>query len=65
MDGFGERLRKEFELRGLSTKRAARELGISRAAIYLWMKGTNVPSLPMFKKLCEMYEIEPATLLNF
>jgi len=64
--GFCVKLIEYRKLRGLTQTGLARCLeGTSRTSITNWEKGTSIPSLKSFVKLCRTLDITPNEFLGF
>lgn len=65
MNDVKERLRERIEYTiehsGLTTKEVAEQLGVSRVAVYNWLKGKNTPDFDTLVKFCELFQVT----LNF
>lgn len=63
--GFGERLKKAREEKGLSQKELAGLLEISSVMISQYERGTRFPKNPRVQKLANELDIKPSYLLGF
>lgn len=61
---IAEVLKDAREAAGLSQATAAAKLGVSRVTVIGWDNGTRCPSLPMFLRIAEGYNIKPFVLLR-
>lgn len=65
MTDVRERLRDRIEYTidhsGLTAKEVADKLGVSRVAVYNWLKGKNTPDFDTLVKFCELFSVT----LNF
>ena len=52
---FGRRLRAARKARGLTQSEAARQLGVTKAALSAWEVGRNLPDALMLGKLGRVY----------
>lgn len=48
---------------GLTQEEAAEKLGTTAASLCRWEKGNRTPKVTMFFRMCELYGIEPASLV--
>lgn len=60
---FGRNLLKLLERRGLSQVDLANYLGISEAAVSLWISGKNSPRMSKVDKICELLKCSRSALL--
>ncbi len=61
---FSERLTLELQASPLTQKQIAEELHINPTNITNWKKGTNIPSLAVFYKLCKILDVSADYLLG-
>ena len=61
---FSERLTIELKASALTQKEIAEKLHINAANITNWKKGTNIPSLEVFYKLCKLLDVSADYLLG-
>ena len=64
MSTFGERLRTARLDKGLKQAEVAEKLGCAATSLTNWESGKIQPSLDVLSRLCEIYEIEPLSLLG-
>ena len=60
---FGRNLLKLLERRGLSQVDLANYLGISEAAVSLWISGKNSPRMSKVDKICELLNCSRSALM--
>lgn len=60
---FGDRLRQLLDKRGLDLQDIADQCGVTRQAVYTWMKGTRNPSRCMVK-IAETLQVTPELLMH-
>jgi len=59
---FARRLRNVIGRRRGAQVAVARRLGVSPANVTFWIKGSNVPSAELFRRLCEALSVTPEDL---
>lgn len=59
---LGALLRKAREASGLDQSAVARHLGLRQQAISTWERGASRPRLSQLPQLCELLDLEPATV---
>ncbi len=64
MNQFGDRLRELREERDLKQCEVAKELFISNKVLSSYERNTAFPSIEMFKKICEYYNVSADYLLQ-
>lgn len=65
LDGFGRDLERFMAFRKISGNQLAKNIGINATTVYAWVNGRQLPTMPLFMKLCEALEAEPAFLFGF
>lgn len=61
---IAEVLKEAREAAGLSQATAAAKIGVKRVTVIGWDNGTRCPSLTMFLRIAEGYNIKPFALLR-
>ena len=53
------KIRELRESNGLNQKQFADRLGVSRAAVCYWEKGSREPQLVLLGEMCNKFDVEP------
>ena len=62
MDHLGDRLKRERKKHLLSQEEVAEKLGVEARTVRRWESGAAIPQPYHQRKLCELYDIDPAEL---
>jgi transcriptional regulator with XRE-family HTH domain len=57
-------LKELLKSKGLKQKWLANKLGVSEVTVSSWCSGKSVPQKNHLRKLCELLEIPPKTIVN-
>ena len=60
---IGSQIKKAREEKGMTRAELTKLIGCGRNLVTRWEKGSYVPSLESFKKICEALDTDPKTLL--
>lgn len=64
MDAVGERLRKLREERGMTQSELGRKIGVRQSTISEIERGSNLPSVPVLRRLADLLEVRPGYFLD-
>jgi transcriptional regulator with XRE-family HTH domain len=63
--GFGERLAAAIEAAGLNQNKLAKELGVSRATVHSWIKGTHGMKAAHIKLASKPLKVDVETIAEW
>lgn len=61
---YGQAIKKERLMRGLSLNKAAKQIGVSHGSLFAWENNINSPSEKNIKKINEFYKTDKAITAN-
>ena len=61
---IGNRIRKYREMRGISQRELAEDIGVSNSRVSNWEQGINRPDADIIAKICRTLNVSPSDLLD-
>lgn len=63
-DIFAENLKTQMEKNNLTQVMVAEGIGVTQAAVSLWLKGDRTPKISVIEKLCALFKCNRSDLLE-